>query len=169
MTVEGGLLCSPCVPRRQLATDVIYSVSSTFDNNTNRFSDPSLDSPYGWVAANGGVEAYVYIKFSQATYVSGIYHAGATVGLIGATKFTVKYSKSTVLDKTTFFYSAFSNATNSHIFVSSGSNCRIEYSVFKSVYHATAVQITPLEWSSSENDAVDAPGMRVATELCEEN
>jgi hypothetical protein len=143
-------------------------VSSTFDNNTNRFSDPSLDSSYGWVSANGGVEAYVYIEFNQATYISGIYHAGATVGLIGATKFTVKYSKSTsVLDKSTFLYSAHSNATNSHIFVSSGSNCKIEYTAFKSVYNATAVQITPLEWSLSENNAVDAPGMRVATELCE--
>jgi hypothetical protein len=157
------------VARRQLATDVSYSVSSTFENNTTRFSDPSLDSPYGWVSADGGVEAYVYIKFKKATYISGIYHAGATVGLIGATKFTVKYSKSNVLDKSTFFYSAYSNATNSHIFESSGSNCQIEYSVFKSVYNATAVQIAPLAWRESENSAVNAPGMRVATELCENN
>jgi hypothetical protein len=154
------------VGRRQSESEVSYGVSNTFDDNAMRFSDPSMRSTYGWVSENHGVDAHVYVQFAHPTHISGIFHAGATVGSIGATRFTVKYSNSTPAVLSSFVHSAYVNTTGSNFFMSNGSNCEVDFTVFSSVYQATAVQITPLEWRVSDNIAIDAPGMRVTMELC---
>jgi hypothetical protein len=146
--------------------EVNYMVSSSFDENPLRFSDPSMRSVYGWVPRNHGTGAHMYLRFTQPTFLSGIYHAGATVGSIGTTKFTVKYSNSTPADMSTFVHSAYARSTGGHLFMSNGSNCEVDFTDFSSVYHATAVLITPTEWKTPENVAIDAPGMRVTMQTC---
>jgi hypothetical protein len=149
-----------------MESEVSYVVSNTFDNNPLRFSDPSITSTYGWVSANGGVDAHVYIQFAQSTYVSGIWHAGATIGSIGATAFTVKYSNSTPAGLSSFVHSAYANATQSNFFTSTGSTCKVEFTAFAAAYHATAMKITPLAWTTPDHASIDAPGMRVGIEKC---
>jgi hypothetical protein len=160
------VLCTPCTGQRQSASDVSYVVSSTFDNNHPRFSDPSIGSEYGWVSANHGINAHLYMHFTHPTHVSGLFHAGATMGSIGATKFTVRYSKSSPAAPDTFVHHAYAWDTHSIVFESGGDNCAVEFTVFHNVYNSTALLITPVEWNESVNNAIDAPGMRVAVETC---
>jgi hypothetical protein len=157
----------PCLGRRQREQDVAsYHATEVFDNNEDRFSNPHVDSPYGWVGKDGSTTGLIYIHLRQQLPVSGIYHAGATVGNIGVTEFTVKYSKTTPPGLSTFVHSVHNNATRSNIFTSSGDDCKVEFSLFTTAYNATAFLVTPLGWKKSLSNVLDAAGMRVALEMC---
>lgn len=158
--------CNTCVGRKELFSEVSYGISSTFKDNIGRFSDPSIDSTYGWVPKNDAVGEHITLLMSQPSHVSGIYHTGAAMGGIGTTQFTVKYSTSTPPGNSTFIYSAYSNTTGSNIFTSDGDRCKINFTIFQRVYHITALIITPLTWRTPEHPAINAPGMRVGIEIC---
>jgi hypothetical protein len=120
-----------------------------------------MDSIYGWVGKVDSTSGQVFIHLKRATPISGIFHAGATVGDIGVTHFTVKYANTV---PPSFVHSAHSQVTGSNVFTSQGDNCKIEFSSFETAYVATALLITPTEWKQDE--LINAPGMRVALQIC---
>jgi hypothetical protein len=162
-----------CFGRRQFEEDASYHTTEVFDNNAERFSNPHMNSLYGWIGKANSTTGLIYITLQHQGLVSGIYHAGGTVGNIGVTKFRVKYSKSTPPEPHTFVHSAHSNATHSNVFASSGDDCKIEFSLFTTSYYATAFMVIPLEWKKSvgsvlgvQRVSIDAPSMRVSLEMC---